>query len=52
MVRTLVVCDERRELRKKRFKHKGSEKYKEVNNSIKRYMKKAKEYWIGKQCND
>ena len=36
----LDLCDKRRELRKKRFKPEGSEKYKEVNNNIKRCMKK------------
>ena len=46
------MCDERRELRKKRFKHEGSEKYKEVNNNIKRCMEKAIENWIGEQCHD
>ena len=39
----LDLCDKRRELRKKRFEPEESEKYKEVNNNIKRYMKKAKE---------
>ena len=39
----LDLCDKRRELRKKRFELEGSEKYKEVNNDIKRCMKKAKE---------
>ena len=48
----LDLCDERRELRKKRFKPEGSEKYKEVNNNIKRCMKKAKENWIGEQCSE
>ena len=43
----LDLCDKRRELRKKRFEPDGSEKYKEVNNNIKRCMKKAKENWIG-----
>ena len=43
----LDLCDKRRELRKKRFEPEGSEKYKEVNNNIKRCMKKAKENWIG-----
>ena len=42
----LDLCDERRELRKKRYEPEGAEKYKEVNNNIKRYMKKAKENWI------
>ena len=43
----LDLCSKRRELRKKRFKPEGSEKYKEVNNNIKRCVKKAKENWIG-----
>ena len=42
----LDLCDKRRGLRKKRFEPEGSEKYKEVNNNIKRCMKKAKENWI------
>ena len=46
----LDLCDKRRELRKKRFELEGSEKYKEVNNDIKRCMKKAKQNWIGEQC--
>ena len=48
----LDVCDKRRELKKKRFQPEGSEKVKEVNNNIKRCMKKAKETWIGEQCNE
>ena len=32
----LDLCDKRGELRKKRFEPEGSEKYKEVNNNIKR----------------
>ena len=42
----LDLCDKRREMRKKRFEPEGSEKYKEVNSNIKRYMKKSKENWI------
>ena len=37
---------------KKRFEPEGSEKYMEVNNNIKRCMKKAKENWIGEQCSE
>ena len=48
----LDLCDKRRELRKKRFKPVGAEKYKEVNNNIKRCMKMAKENWIGEQCSE
>ena len=29
-----------------------SDKYEEVNNNIKRCMKKAKEKWIGEQCGE
>ena len=46
----LDLCDKRRELRKNRFESRESEKYKEVNNNIKRCMKKAKENWTGEQC--
>ena len=38
----LDLCDKRRELKKKRFEPEGSEKYKEVNNNIKRCIKKGK----------
>ena len=37
----LDLCDRRRELRKKRFEFEGSEKYREVNNNIKRCMNRA-----------
>ena len=39
-------------MRKKRFEPEGSEKYREVNNIIKRCMKRAKEDWIGEQCGE
>ena len=48
----LDLCDERRERRQKRFEPEGFEKYKEVKNNIKGYMKKAKENWIGEQCSE
>ena len=38
----LDLCDKRRELRKKRVEPEGSEKYREVNNNIKRCMKRQK----------
>ena len=38
----LDLCDKRRELKKKRFKPEGFENYKDVNNSIKSCVKKAK----------
>ena len=37
----LDLCDKRRELRKNRSEPEGSEEYKEVNNNIKRCMKKG-----------
>ena len=39
--------EKKEKLRKNRFEPEGSEKYKEVNNNIKRCMKKAKENWAG-----
>ena len=48
----LDLCDKRKEQRKKQFEPEGSEKYKEVNNNIKRCMKKAKENWIEEQCSE
>ena len=38
----LDLCDKRREPRKKKFEPQGAEKYMEVNNNIKRCMKKEK----------
>ena len=46
------MYDKRRELRKKRFRPEGSEKYTEVDNNIKKCMKKAKENWIGEECSE
>ena len=36
----------------KRFEPEGSQKHREVNNNIKRCMKKAKENLIGEQCSE
>ena len=46
----LDLFDRRRELRKKRVEPEGYEKYREVNNNIKRCMQKAKENWIEQCC--
>ena len=48
----LDLCNKRRELRKNRFEPEGSDKYKQVNNNIKRCMKKSKENWIGERCSE
>ena len=48
----LNLGDKSRELRENRFEPEGSEKYKEMNNKIKRCMKKAKENWMGEQCSE
>ena len=48
----LDLYDKRRELRKKRSGPEGATKYKEVNNNIKRRMKKTKENRIGEQCSE
>ena len=48
----LDLCDKRTELRKKRFEPEETEKYREVNNNIKKCMKKAKENWVVEQCSE
>ena len=48
----LDLCDKRRELKKNRSEPEGSEKYKEVNNNIKRCMEKTKENRIEEQCSE
>ena len=48
----LDLCNKRRELRKNRFEPEGSDKYKQVNNNIKRCMKRAKKNLIGEQCSE
>ena len=52
VLRILDLCDERRELRKKRFEPEESEKYREANSEIKRCLKKAKENRIGEQWSE
>ena len=48
----LDLCDKRRELKKKKNKNdaEGTTEYRTVNRQIKKGMKKAKEDWIGEQC--
>ena len=46
----LYLCDERRDLKKKRYEAEGAEKYREANRRIQKAVKKAKEDLIGTQC--
>ena len=48
----LDLCDKRRELKKKKNKNyaEGTTEYRTVNRQIMKGMKKAKEDWIGEQC--
>ena len=48
----LDLCDERRDLKKKRYETEGAKEYREVNRRIQKAVKKAKEDWIGAQCED
>ena len=50
----LDLCDERRDLKKKRYEAEGAKpkEYREVNKRIQKAVKKAKEDWIGAQCED
>ena len=48
----LNLCDERRDLKKKRYKAEGAKEYREANRRIQKAVKKAKEDWIGAQCEE
>ena len=45
----LDLCDERRDLKKKRYEAEGAKEYREANRRIQKAVKKAKEDWIGTQ---
>ena len=48
----LDLCDERRDLKKKRYEAEGAKEYREANRRVKKAVKKAKEDWIGAQCEE
>ena len=45
-------CDERRDLKKKRYEAEGAKEYREVNKRIQKAGEKAKENWIGTHCKE
>ena len=48
----LDLCDERRYLKKERYEAEGAKEYREANRRIQKAVKKAKEDWIGAQCEE
>ena len=48
----LDLCDERRNLKKKRYEAEGAKGYREANKRIQKAVKKANEDWIGAQCEE
>ena len=48
----LDLCDERRDLKKKRYDAEGAKEYREANRRVQKAVKKAKEDWIGAQCEE
>ena len=42
----------RRDLKKKRYEAEGAKEYREANRGIQKAVKKAKEDWIGVQCEE
>ena len=48
----LDLCDERRFLKKKRYEAEGAKRYREAKKRIQKAVKKAKEDWIGAQCEE
>ena len=48
----LDLCDERRNLKKKRYKAEGAKEYREANKRIQKAVKKANEDWIRAHCEE
>ena len=48
----LDLCDETTDLKKKRYEAEGAKEYREANRRIQKAVKKAKEDWIGAQCEE
>ena len=48
----LDLCDERRDLKKKGYEAEGAKEYRETNKRIQQAVTKAKEDWIGAQCEE
>ena len=48
----LDLCDERKDLKKKWYEAEEAKEYKEANRRIQKAVKKAKEGWIGAQCEE
>ena len=48
----LDLCDERRDLKTKRYEAEGAKEYREANRRINKAVMKAKEDWIGAQCKE
>ena len=48
----LDLCDEGRDLKKKRYEEEGAKEYREANRRIQKAVKKAKEDWIGAKCEE
>ena len=48
----LDLRDERRDLKKKRYEAEGAKEYREANRRVQKAVKKAKEDWIGAQCEE
>ena len=48
----LDLCDKRRDLKKKLYEAEGAKEYREANRRIQKAVKKAKEDWIGAQCEE
>ena len=48
----LDLCDEKRDLKKKRYEAEAAKEYREANRRIQKAVKIAKEDWIGAQCEE
>ena len=48
----LDLCDERRDLQKRRYEKEKEKEYRKANKRVQKALKKAKEDWIDTQCTE
>ena len=48
----LDLCDQKRDLKKRRYEEEGATEYRKANKRVQKALKKVKEDWIDNQCKE
>ena len=48
----LDLCDERRDLKKRRYEQEGAKEYRKANKRVQKALNKTQEAWIDTQCKE